>query len=195
MRPRSRSERRCHARPNPRLTAAHEEFDNQVKALDTELSEALSAKTSVAATLESLQSELAAKVKEHEAFAAKAKEDNAALEAKVAKLEILKKKLEDEIAEGAEEAEKSMAGAVSLEGKLRDLQEENAELQVDLDAERKKLGEQLVAWEKERSSFKTELESHLAQSTSVKESLDKSVASAETYASEIKVRRNRADRS
>ncbi|GMK59369.1 hypothetical protein CspeluHIS016_0703840 [Cutaneotrichosporon spelunceum] len=168
------------------LTAAHEEFENQVKALDAELSEAVSAKTSVAATLESLQADLAAKVKEQDALAAEAKKANAALEAKVAKLEILKKKLEDEIAEGAEEAEKSMAGAVSLEGKLKDLQEENAELQVDLDVERKQLSEERTAWDNERASLKSELESHLAQSMSAKELLDKSVASAETYASEIK---------
>lgn len=177
------------------MTTAHNEFKNQVKALDTELSEALSARTSVAATLESLQAELAAKVAEHDAFAAKAKEDNSALEAKVAKLEILKKKLEDEIAEGEEEAEKSMAGAASLEDKLKDLQEENAELQVDLDGVRNKHGEESAAWDKERTSLKSELESHLAQSTSAKEALDESVASIETYASEIKVRRNRADRS
>lgn len=136
--------------------------------------------------------QLASKVAEHEAFVAKAKEETAALEAKVAKLSILKGKLEDEIAEGVEEAEKSMRGAESLEGKLRELQEDNADLQVDLNGERKAREEERSAWEKERATLKSEVETHVTQSTAHKESLDRSLASAETHATEVKVTENRA---
>lgn len=170
-----------------RLTASRDKHQADLEALRAEHDSATKSHSGVEATLAAVQAELVSKVADHESAVAKLSDEKSFLQAKFDKLSTLKNKLEEEIAEGAEEAEKSMRGMGDLEGKVNELQEEVAELHAELEAERKARKDDSAGWEKSRIALQSEVDAHVEKGSVHADVLAKATATADGHAEELKV--------
>lgn len=134
--------------------------------MQDKLASAESAHAALETTLANVRAELEHKTKEHDEHVTKTGAEVLALQEKLDQVTALKDKLEAEIAEGAEEAERSVAGMHGLEGKVHELESQIDALQGSLDEEkasRVKIQEELERekkqWEEERGKLQSELES------------------------------------
>ncbi|KAK4689860.1 hypothetical protein P7C73_g235, partial [Tremellales sp. Uapishka_1] len=143
------------------LIEARDQSRSELTATLTAVSAAEANLATASSTLDQVQAELEALRKgesESQAKIAEMESSQAALEGELTAMREIKMKLESELAEGVEEAEKSISGLVGAEGRVRELEDEVQALTEEMAALTMAHAEQCAEWAQERGALSKALE-------------------------------------
>nr|XP_019009548.1 uncharacterized protein I206_06197 [Kwoniella pini CBS 10737]OCF48329.1 hypothetical protein I206_06197 [Kwoniella pini CBS 10737] len=147
------------------LSTEKDQLNSQLTSLQSELISAQSSNAELNTNLTSIQEELSSLRTAHEESTAslnQLSDVKSSLEARVLELEKIKEKHEAELAEGAEEAERSLVGATGLEGQIKGLQDEIEELKRDAVKSRETVKDNEDQWIADKEALLKQLEGHKA---------------------------------
>ncbi|WRT69894.1 uncharacterized protein IL334_006885 [Kwoniella shivajii] len=170
------------------LSTEKQSLISQLDSLQAELSGAQSSIAKLNTALNTVQNEVSTlRAAQDESTSAldQLKEAKSSLEVKVTELEKMKEKLEGDLAEGADQAEKSVVGVNGLEDQIRDLQEEIDELQKELEKAKESSKGDDARWAQEKEDLIKNIETHKSASKDHKDALDKITTESRTRHDEL----------